>query len=522
MSLISIGGHNPFDGQKDPYLSMDSSIDYNENPNGQIKNTYTLQGLLTGCDKHTLNTLRDNLVKSFDWKDDSSIPENIIINGIISSSQSQQIIPTSLEFESSNYVGALSYTLKLEVFTGFDQESVDQSESLIDQTHTVTTTVNEKGCVNVTTNISCAPNQNLTGCSAIDKANAWINKQLGAVKIGQVNAQASYPLQNESLTINPITSEVSYTSTHGHDCSEEEGKQEDVPGEGGLQMAQCIETKTERPECEEPITVSNYQGEIYKPGSNEKELLGVLSTKVLSNHPVVKNLNAQYSATENNITYSFETKEQNGEPVYEPKDQIINDYTISVDQDYDSGGITKSLNGTYRLINPEKKTKDDVLDKNDDDIEKESQSLADAADLTLKSKSITRNPQEGTLSYSYSWSNEILDEDGVGGKSGIDSYSISVTPPIQQYEIVPVLNCEDYIIDKGYASQGFISISVTSQGTGSNSNIQDVVDDLTADYTSNMVITEDSTSLGSNSISRNISAIYKGDSVIDKNKINQL
>lgn len=522
MGLISIGGANPFDGQKDPYLSLDSSIDYNDNPNGQIQNTYTLQGLLTGCDKNTLNTLRDDLVRSFDWKEDPSITQNITISGIVSANASQQIIPTSLDFESSNYVGALSYTLKLQVFTGFNEEAIDE-ESLFDKTHTVTTTINEKGCVNFNTNISCTPNQNLTGCGAIDEANKWIQKQLGLTKIGEVNAQSTYPLQNESLTINPVTSEVSYTSVHGPTCDDAgERNKDEVPGESGLQMAQCIETNTEYPECESAITISTYQGEIYKLNASSDELLEILNTQVLSNHKVIKNLNAQYSAPEGSVTYSFETKEVNGEPAYEPVDEIINDYTVTTNTNEDTGGKTISINGTYKLINPKEKTKDDVLDKPDGEIKSEAESNAGAGSLSLQSESITKNPQEGTKSYSYSWGTDNPDEDGLKGEKGVGGYSISVNPPIQQYEIVPVLNCEDYIIDKGYASQGSISISITAQGSGVSDSIDNIFNDLSADYASNMIITEDTTTTDNNVTTRNVSAIYGGDSVTDKNEVKEL
>ena len=63
MSLIKVNGLNPFSGQSDPYLSMDSQITYENNSNGQIQNTYTLQGNLTGCDKNTLAQLRDSFNK---------------------------------------------------------------------------------------------------------------------------------------------------------------------------------------------------------------------------------------------------------------------------------------------------------------------------------------------------------------------------------------------------------------------------------------------------------------------------
>lgn len=517
MGLISINGNNPFDGQKDPYLSMDSNIDYNQNPDGNIKNTYTLQGALTGCDKNTLSSLRDDLVRSFDWKEDSTIPQNININGIVSGDESQQIIPTSLDFEQSNYIGSLAYTIKLEVFTGLAEQGA-QGESLVNKTHTVTTSVNEKGCVNVSTNISCSPNENLTGCGGIDEANEWIKKQLGVVQVGQVSAQASYPLQNESLTINPATSEVSYASTHGHNCDQStpEKDTQDVPGVSGLQVAQCIETNTEQPECGSAISTSRYQGEVYKKGASSDELIGHLNTQILSNHQNIKNLNTQYSSSNDSISFSFEVKEQDGEPVYEPTDEIINDYTVSTSENYDNGSSSLSINGTYKLINPKEKTKDDVLDKDDGEIESEAESNAGAGGFDLKSKSITRNPQDGTLSYSYGWESPTNpdDENGLQGKDGVYNYSVSINEPLRQYAIVPVLgeDCPDYIIDLGYCSKGSVSVNATVE-SGANANGQSIINDMVNSYGGqNMVVTEDSTNTSSDgTVSMSYSATFNSD-----------
>ena len=64
MGLISIHGANPFDGQADPYLSMDSNISY-ENGKGEVKNNYTLNGVLTGCSKNNINKFTERIGKFF-------------------------------------------------------------------------------------------------------------------------------------------------------------------------------------------------------------------------------------------------------------------------------------------------------------------------------------------------------------------------------------------------------------------------------------------------------------------------
>ena len=510
MSLIDINGTNPFDGQKDPYLSLDSTINYSENPNGQIQNTYTLEGLLTGCNKQTLNNLRDDLVRSFDWKEDPTIPNNISIDGVISASSNQQIIPASIDFENSNYIGALSYTIKLNVFTGVLDQADD--EDLINKTHTETTTINEKGCVNINTNISCVPNQNLTGCGALDAANAWIQKQLGRAQIGSISRQKSYPLQNESLTISPITSEVSYTSSHGHECAEGNEKKDEVPGGDGLQIAQCVETETERPECKKAISISRHQGEIYKKGADSDQLLGVLKNRILGNHQNIKNLNTQYSS--DSITFSFEVKSRDGEPVYEPTDQIINDYTRTVDQDHDAGTTTISVNGSYKLENPKDKTKDDVLDISNEEIAGTAASIAGPGGLDLKSESITRSPQQGSVSYSFSWGTpQNFDEDSDDNLiKGVYNYSISVSEAMKQYSIIPVLDpdCPDYIIDLGYCSKGTITVSTTYPTGSDGASAGDaIIQGAVAKYGgANLAVTEDTTTASKDSIARNYAATF--------------
>ena len=243
MSLIKVHGSNPFLGQSDPYLSMDSSISYNEGKS-QIQNNYILKGVLTGCDKSSLLNAQNSLVSSFDWRNDPTIPSNIRILGVVSANSSKQLIPRSLNFDDSNYIGALGYTLTLELFTGYDADN--QEDELINKTHTETTNIDEKGCVSISTNISCEPNQNLTGCGAIEAANKWISGQLGKTKLGEIARTKNLPLQNESLTINPMTSAISYSSNHGQNCN-------DITNAGnphsGFQIAFCSEENLRDSNC---------------------------------------------------------------------------------------------------------------------------------------------------------------------------------------------------------------------------------------------------------------------------------
>ena len=168
MSLVRVNGVNPFSGQKDPYITMDSSVSYDDGPQGTIENSYKLNGVLTGCSVNELSTRRDALVKSFDWKADTGIINNIQIIGVVTATQDAQIIPTSLSFESSNYIGALSYSLDLQVFTGFGDR--DDDNELVNKTHTESTSINEDGCITINTTIGAEPNSNLSHCKAVETA----------------------------------------------------------------------------------------------------------------------------------------------------------------------------------------------------------------------------------------------------------------------------------------------------------------------------------------------------------------
>lgn len=521
MSLITVNGQNPFDGQSDPYVSMNSSIDYSNNPEGEIINTYSLEGVLTGCSKQDLNTLRDDLVRSFDWKSDYSIISNIEISGVISANEKNKIIPKSLDFESSNYIGSLSYSLQLDVFTGINQEDDDQ---LINKTHTETTSIDDAGCISISTSISCTPNQNLTGCNSIEKANEWIKEQLGQAKLGAVTRQKDLPLQSESLTVNPLTSEIQYSSSHAHDCNNIANAGAQQGGLTGLEIALCSETTNDNPECPDSIETTQYNGEIYKSGASMDELLEYLESEVLDNYISIRDLNTNYSTSQENITFSFSTKTLSGKPVFDPIDYILNDYTITEDTNHDDGTLSISVNGTYSLLNP-KDLNSNVINQISN-AEIEAGAVSFSRGLPLNNRNITRNPQEGTINYGFSYATDPNKNDDT--ISGISSYSVSKTLPLQQYDIVPVLNCEDYIIDKGYASKGSLSLSVTA-ASGSGYDFQTVAEDkineLKANHgTGDMHVTQDSKNFSNNgrSITRNFAASFTGESAVDQNKISYI
>lgn len=523
MGLININGSNPFAGQSDPYLSMDSSLSY-ENGRAEVKNTYQLNGVLTGCDKQSLMNAQNSLVNKFDWEKDPTIPSNITINGVVSSSQQSQLIPTSLSFENSKYIGGIQYTLSLELFTGRNVESDD--ERLINKTHTETTNIDEKGCASISTNISCTPNANLTGCGALEAANAWISGQLGVTKLGEITREKDMPLQNESITIDPLTSSISYSSSHAQKCNDlTEGA---TPS--GFQLAFCSEEQAKDANCPSGIVTKTYNGEVYKSGALEEDLLFYLNENLIDSFAKINNFSANYDNGSDSIKFSFSVLYQDGEEAYEPEDLIVNDYTKTTNINHDDSSQTISVGGSFFILNRSKLDKDTVINKTDQEILSEAKSIA-GTNMQLQNSNITRNVQDGTLNYSTNFSNgNNSDIPNLDGVSGLQSYSISCTPPIRQYELIRNLNCDDLILDKEFAQLGNMSINLTTvSGSGYDfqENAKDHMKFLQRSLVPNVPdirVEDDSAELSDDGASYvlNYAIKYKSNAVTDKSNISKL
>lgn len=527
MSLITVFGSNPFDGQSDPYLSLNSNINYDENKKGEIINSYILEGTLTGCSKNELINAQNKIVNHFDWKKDRSITENININGVISANQERQLIPTSLNFESSNYIGSLGYSLQIDVFTGFDSESINSdSIDLIDKTHTQTKTIDEKGCIKISTNISCAPNPNMTGCGAVQAANQWVNDRLGMVQIGSVTSQSDLTLDSESITIHPVTSEVSYSSSSSDGCSDL--NKNINQGQGGkFQTAICSETIDDNPDCVNSTKTEKVKGEIYDPNGDASSLMSYLKSDVISQSDV-HDLSANYS--NNSLTFSYIKMDPNAPK--DPEDYILYDETVTKTIDYDSKSESTSVNGTISLLNPVNKTSSSVNSISDSQIK--SKASTSAGKSTASSTSITRDEEQGTISYSISFDNskeeKPAEDPSLNGIRGISQLSISYTPSLELYDTIPNLNCDDLVVKKNQTGRGSVSISVSAQ-SGSGYNFQDAGRDLMNQWKNTIiggaeqVSVEDESETLSNcdsEISLQYSASFIKQSAIDKNTINSM
>ncbi len=473
MSLVRVNGVNPFSGQKDPYITMDSSVSYDDGPQGTIENSYKLNGVLTGCSVNELSTRRDALVKSFDWKADTGIINNIQIIGVVTATQDAQIIPTSLSFESSNYIGALSYSLDLQVFTGFGDR--DDDNELVNKTHTESTSINEDGCITINTTIGAEPNSNLSHCKAVETANAWISGRLGATKLGEITRQTTYELQNESLDINPLTSALSYTRSESN-CSN--GPNTADAGLTGLHFAYCIDSDTPQGACPKnlQIVTENYQGEVYGTGYTMDQLVQEIKTRLFPTTAGLTKFSATYSEADSNVTFQASKQvDGNGNIVSVPQDVVINNYTLTKTTNYDDpkGASTMgSVAGRVYVENPIDKSPLSVNTEFDPSTMINVARSVTEGPAALSQESITYDNIKGGISYNYGFAakdspdSEVPMVDGV---KGISSYSVTYKPAIQQYEMTPSMNCEDFIFDLGYASRATINISVVAMsGSGYN------------------------------------------------------
>jgi len=471
MSLIRVNGVNPFSGQKDPYITLDSSVGYDEGPVGTIQNSYKLAGVITGCSVNELSTRRDALVKSFDWKDDTGIINNIEIIGVVKAGQDAQILPTSLSFESSTYIGSLSYSLDLEIFTGFGARGED--EELVDKTHTESTTINEDGCITINTTIGAKPNPNLSHCKALEAANTWISGRLGATKIGRITRATTYDLQNESLSIDPINSALTYDRSESN-CSD--GPNTADAGLTGLHFAYCKESDTQQGACpkEQQVVINNYNGEVYGTGYTMEALVAEIKTRLFPTTVGMTKFSATYNEAESNVTFSATRQtDGSGSPISVQQDVVVNNYTISRRTNYDTprGAITEgSVNGRVYLENPIEKDPLSVNSEFDPTTMIAVARSAASENTSLTQQSITYDNIKGGITYNYGFSptqNPDGEVPSLEGVSGLSSYSINYKPALNQYQTVASMNCPDFIFDLGYSTRASLTVTATAvSGSG--------------------------------------------------------
>jgi len=482
MGVISIGGVNPFLGQSDPYVTSNMTAD-----GGSATTDYVFNGQLTGCSLGALFGLRDGLVESFDWKADPEIIRKINIAGIQTATKENPLVPVSLSFDNSSYKGSLGYTLTIrwsQKQEGDDDDDNDDDElQLINKTWTVSEEENEKGCKTITTNMSCVPNTNVPDhCdeAALAAATKWVSDNIQKDSLS--NSLEKSSVDSESLTINPITSEVKYTSVSSNDCEDQEKANTPADDPDSISYTHCTESTTEYTKCEKGynIVTTRHNGEVYKVSGSGKELMEKLNTALLSKYSGIQDFAGSVNEG-GSLTYNFTTQvDGNGDPIPKPKTLLINSQTISNSISYNGAtgskseieSSSKSINGSLFWLNP---TGDDepvasAVGYTQSDL----RAAMSAAGKRLTNWSYTSDTIANTASYSATLNSIPDDEDpseqpALDGFSGVTSYSVAYTPPLGIYDLVPNLNCEDLVFKMGYTSKGSITISLNAtSGSGYN------------------------------------------------------
>ena len=550
MGLISISGYNdnpnearnPFSGQSDPYLSLDTSVSYDEGPQGVIENTYNLEGVITGCSVTELMERRDALVNSFDWKASTGIINNIEISGVIKASPERQILPNDLSFESSTYIGSLGYSISLSVFTGFEADGAED-DGLFNKTHTETTSVAENGCITRNITIAAEPNSNLEHCNAATAANNWIKSQLQGRKLGAIERPYAYEIQSEGFDINPLTNALTYTRTESN-C--EEGKQNTADGGTltGLHFAYCIESDSQNAQCplETQEVTTTYNGEVYDTGKTVTELVSEIKTRLFPNTDGLTSFRATYNENESNVTFTAtKVEDGNGNPLPVLTDLVINNYSLTTTTNYDTalGDVTVgSVNGRMYVHNPVLKSPLWVNTGEDADgvkLYNPSTMISTAKGVcegptVLTNESITYDNVKGGLSYTYAFGagsgpDGIVPE--LEGQCGLGSWKVDYSPPLRQYEVMPNLNCADMILDLGFTSRGELAVAATAvSGSGcadtaaevAESKVNALVNTILHDA-SDIQVEIDKATVDGSTVTHNYKASFKAESVISEGNV---
>ena len=553
MGLVSVKGKNPFKGQKDPYISTDTSIG-TDGANLSI----TLNGVITGCEPDDIINAQNTIAAAFDWKADRDIPSQTVIGGI-AGSQDEQIIATSLDFASTNYIGSANYTINFQIFTGFGDPNRDPfspetffyltsgESGVTDRKHTITTSIDNNGCKTVSRNISCIPapdyawvsGNECSGITAsgIEIATNWINNQLGARSLGGTNFSNVANIDSESMSINPINSEVSYVNQYSEGCDNTSAPLQAAtpdPANSGYQVAICSETTTSNPECGfQATSETKVEGEIYNPSGTPEGFVNYFNNNVVGGQEV-HNLSASYS----NQRLKFSYIERDQSSVAQIADHILYDETISSQTSYTYGKnasevTTKSINGTISLLNPVDKTPADVLAITDDLIKIRVKGNAGGG-FKLQSFGVSRDFDAGTVSYSSSFSDKKPDQDKKDPKkilaTGVSRISVSYNAPVDEYRTMPTLNCDDLLIKTDQKPRGSVSISLDAQ-SGSGYDFRDIaqqeMDNLRNRFigAASGISVEGESSVESQcgtAINMNYSASFDKESSVDENQITSM
>ena len=265
---------------------------------------------------------------------------------------------------------------------------------------------------------------------------------------------------NENLTINPLTSEISYSSNHSSDCDNIINAGSQQGNLSGIHLTSCQETEKEIPECPNSVETTKHYGEVYKSGETESGLVSILNNKKIKNNKAIQNLSLNFQSDTNVLSYSYEEKTISGNPIYVPQDYILNDYNVNKTTNHENNEIDITVAGSISILNPINFTAQNINSITDESVINEAKSLSEG--LEMSNSNIKRNEEKGTIDYDINFSTNARDEDL---DENYYSYNVSVNEPAALYDEVMYYDCDDAeykikYIERGYASPKQVSISI--------------------------------------------------------------
>jgi hypothetical protein len=429
-----------------------------------ISNKITLNGEIIGCTKESLVNSQNKILFGFneDFK-------KLEISGLNDLTLAKVI---SINFDGSDYLSSISYTIELEaynyaeflkrqyVLNPVDSISIQEEP---DKTITITHTISAKGI-------------NSGGYNGLDNAKKFVQSQLNSQK-----SQGNWPVPNlidskdknykrllvsTSESINRISNTYSITNTYKSDLDYENG---------GILLRYTEDIS----EQEGQFTIYTFQGSVDGGIGSDlnfdnvrkrfKDFQSSLDTNFVNE--LIGSLSVSEDLKAGRLTFSVSYSSE--------KQEVIDDFDISISENSESSIISVSINGTMRAKGPIgtadgtdckfKLVKDSFKEeKYYNEANKAYKKYLERHDITVPekvilnkvhlSKSKTENKFEGSISYSYQFDDRIS-----WGYRNLE-YTLSFNPSLQAIAADSIVDGSHVFFDLGYRTRARFSVSLNSLG----------------------------------------------------------
>lgn len=463
MAIFKINGVDPFAGYGDPFIGYSQSYEEMEGGGeicggGSYKQNIAvysidINGVITGCTFDELNTIRDDIYDSFT----PDRVESIYVTGLdLPAAASFKV--DSINFQTSNYVGVVPYTISCTV-----KDKLPDDEPILSRTHKLDFNINAFGDNTCTYTIG-AQGMETGDCSGLSYAVNWVTSNMiasaatngeGLLKyngIGTVknpNQQMLLVTQSESID----RANSSYERSFNYKASKEDFLVvHDKSVTTDEAMDGCSTTKNYRG------TFSFYTQNVIDPVFQKQKLFDAYNqyaNSVLPSKTTARNVT--YDSGSNSLNYSFSNP-----PPYAGELQVVYDYTSTTNTP-EEGEKTYSVNGRafceVGAIDDRKDTLDAITD---DSIITRMKGWAGAG-LEYDRVSVSRDKINGEISFNGTFQKasvlNALNKNALDGVKGLSSCSISLTVPRHEFGVSYVLGCDPVYIDLNQKSRAQLSVS---------------------------------------------------------------